>query len=771
MTIRVVCPSCRQVYHLDESKQNKTVLCRECQAPIAVGGPDRPQRREEERGYRDDRIASSSRSEGSPGRVRRDEEDEPRRRPDDRLRDREPPAERDRGLRSTRSRRREEEEPQGNTNMVPIFIGIGAGAVVLLGLLIGGVVIAARSVSGGTEKAVAGDPLPGAGGVGQAMAQVAAPAREPEVPLPAGPVPVEMPANVVQQVKQSTAYLRVHLPTGGMSEGSGFFALERGIVITNAHVIGMLRGGLPPRSVEVVTHSGEPGETRLTGTVMGVDQATDLAVLRVEGDASRLPAPLPVDSATKLTETQKVYIFGFPFGADLGKNITVSTSTVTSLRRENGVLTKVQVNGGMHPGNSGGPVTDARGAVVGVSVSGIRGTQINFAIPGDFIRPVIERARANPGRLMPPGPVVQPDRPAPFRPAAPGMPAGPAPGAGLAGDAAALRGTWTSGRVRGDSPGASGTLRLHVMSRAGSASGRIHVDVAVTQRGRRSSSRSTYNFTLREEDGHRLLVATGGPRGTGIVFIYRFANDRLIVSGKVVSLNVTFALGNISLDRKSAVPEDNPGDGPAIPGLPPAPANPARPGRPGRPAMGGGQGAADALRFTGDVYSFVQTAVQENRLTDVDIRGFTLGKDHYRDVCEEGGVLIGFQVGLGKFVNNEVLKSWRPIYRTKNGEKFGRWQGKVPTSPVTVKARDGYVVSGILVRSGLGIDAITLTFAKLGTDKLDLNDTYNSQQIGGNGGGVSTIGGKGALFVGVTGNLSHDKSPCSLGLVAVLPKK
>jgi hypothetical protein len=44
----------------------------------------------------------------------------------------------------------------------------------------------------------------------------------------------------------------------------------------------------------------------------------------------------------------------------------------------------------MHPGNSGGPVTDARGVVIGVSVSGYQGTQINFAIPGDFVPRVLD---------------------------------------------------------------------------------------------------------------------------------------------------------------------------------------------------------------------------------------------------------------------------------------------------------------------------------------------------------------------------------------------
>jgi hypothetical protein len=55
------------------------------------------------------------------------------------------------------------------------------------------------------------------------------------------------------------------------------------------------------------------------------------------------------------------------------------------LRKENGILTRVQVNGGMHPGNSGGPVVNGKGQVVGVAVAIIRGTQINFAIPGEMV--------------------------------------------------------------------------------------------------------------------------------------------------------------------------------------------------------------------------------------------------------------------------------------------------------------------------------------------------------------------------------------------------
>ena len=145
----------------------------------------------------------------------------------------------------------------------------------------------------------------------------------------------------------------------------------------------------PPRNVTVKVHHGEPKEFQLKGTVLGVDRTNDLAVLRTDA-TSPLPAPLKVQPSATLTETQKVWVFGFPLGVRLGKNITVSPSSISSLRRDaSGAIAKVQVNGGMQPGNSGGPVVNSRGNVIGVSVAIIQGTQINFAIPADFVTRVL----------------------------------------------------------------------------------------------------------------------------------------------------------------------------------------------------------------------------------------------------------------------------------------------------------------------------------------------------------------------------------------------
>lgn len=202
-------------------------------------------------------------------------------------------------------------------------------------------------------------------------------------------LPAQITKEAVAQVKQATVYLKVTTEGGQVMEGSGFLAGGSGVVITNAHVVGMLAANSKaPTKIEIVLHNGEANELKTTGQVLGVDRSADLAVLRVEG---KLPAPLPIEVKDEPFETQKVYIFGFPLGAQLGKNITVSESSVSSLRKDpSGALEKIQVNGGMHPGNSGGPVVDSLGRVVGVSVSVIRSTQINFAIPSATVQSLLE---------------------------------------------------------------------------------------------------------------------------------------------------------------------------------------------------------------------------------------------------------------------------------------------------------------------------------------------------------------------------------------------
>jgi S1-C subfamily serine protease len=351
MGIRIVCPVCKTSEVVGEEASGLVIVCQGCGKSIRVPKLARP-----EPPIRPERH-------GQPG---------------------------DAGIRAARSRplaacgaedRNAPDAAESRANgsaLLWILIGAGVAGLGLLG--VAGLAVSLYLVQ---EP----DPRP----------PVAAQAPTAVSPLLTGmqelakPAPAQIDPDSVKRVKRSTVYLRVSQLGGGAAEGSGFFGLEPGLVVTNAHVVDMQRvGRRMPRQIEVVLNSGEADETRMEASIIGVDRNADLAVLRVRGDANRLPPPLPIDTTERLVETQKVYVFGFPFGAQLGKNITVSESSVASLRRDRfGAINQLQVNGGMNPGNSGGPVTDSRGVVVGVSVAIIRGTQINFAIPGDLVLRVL----------------------------------------------------------------------------------------------------------------------------------------------------------------------------------------------------------------------------------------------------------------------------------------------------------------------------------------------------------------------------------------------
>lgn len=229
------------------------------------------------------------------------------------------------------------------------------------------------------------------------------PAPEPPSTAPAATKPLPENSDAVKRVKKSTVFIKVSDWSGGKWSGSGFFAGEKGYVLTNAHVVGYGPSEVrKPAKIEVIVNSGAFDQRTLVGTLFGVDADRDLALLKVSSD--ELPPPLTLKPAAGLKETDDLVIFGYPFGEALGKSISVNTTTVSGLPREDGELKHVQVNGGMHPGNSGGPVTNKAGDVVGVSVAGIRGTQINFAIPGEkaeaFVREQIDSGgEVNLGKL------------------------------------------------------------------------------------------------------------------------------------------------------------------------------------------------------------------------------------------------------------------------------------------------------------------------------------------------------------------------------------
>jgi putative serine protease PepD len=170
------------------------------------------------------------------------------------------------------------------------------------------------------------------------------------------------------------------------AEGSGFVVDSSGHIVTNAHVV---EGA---SSITVTFSDG----TKASATLVGSDESTDIAVLDVNVSADELH-PLTLGDSSTVEVGDAVVAIGSPFG--YAESIT--SGIVSALGREiqapNGstISNVIQTDAAINSGNSGGPLIDANGQVIGVSaqISSSSGGSdgVGFAIPSNTVKQAVER--------------------------------------------------------------------------------------------------------------------------------------------------------------------------------------------------------------------------------------------------------------------------------------------------------------------------------------------------------------------------------------------
>jgi putative serine protease PepD len=182
---------------------------------------------------------------------------------------------------------------------------------------------------------------------------------------------------------------------GGEATGTGFVVDSGGLIVTNEHVVD------GARTISVTLQDG----TRLKATLVGKDSSSDLALLKVDPGSHELPA-LALGDDSELSVGDATYAIGSPYGLEG----TLTTGVVSALHRQitapNGftISGAIQTDAELNPGNSGGPLLNAAGEVIGVNAqvygagqtaSGetTGGTGLGFAIPASTVKRVVAALR------------------------------------------------------------------------------------------------------------------------------------------------------------------------------------------------------------------------------------------------------------------------------------------------------------------------------------------------------------------------------------------
>jgi S1-C subfamily serine protease len=181
--------------------------------------------------------------------------------------------------------------------------------------------------------------------------------------------------------------------------GSGFVVSQDGYILTNAHVVS--DNGQTASSVTVVFKVQGTQTKRVSAKIVGVDQTSDVAVLKVDPSKAPTLDPLVLGKSSQVQVGEAVVAIGNPLGYDFSLTSGIVSAVDRSLQSPNGsvISNGIQTDAAINEGNSGGPLIDGSGKVIGINeqiASQSGGNQgLGFAVPIDTAANVMSQLEKN----------------------------------------------------------------------------------------------------------------------------------------------------------------------------------------------------------------------------------------------------------------------------------------------------------------------------------------------------------------------------------------
>jgi len=205
------------------------------------------------------------------------------------------------------------------------------------------------------------------------------------------------PARIYASRSEGVVTIYSYFANGQRAQGSGFIVSDAGHILTNSHVV--TNSGAEGATVKgaervyVVFHDGD----RIPGTIVGWDLFNDTGLVKVD-PRNHPVAPVPLGDSSRVVVGEPVAAIGSPFGQESSLAVGVVSATersIDSLTSAYDVSDAIQIDAPINHGNSGGPLLDARGRVIGINAQ-IRSDSgnaegVGFAIPINSARRSMEQ--------------------------------------------------------------------------------------------------------------------------------------------------------------------------------------------------------------------------------------------------------------------------------------------------------------------------------------------------------------------------------------------